>query len=252
MSETGTREVLIEEERPIETTGPIMRKLVTDARATLSHGPADARKRAQEARQYAVGAHGLSRMNSRAAPAAARYHRAPTGEDYAIAHRAELLVMPSMAKSKSTVADIGLMHTALRDGGLGIPGDGHWRVHRPPRGRGRATSPRRRPPEPRCIEDPRPTHRAHASGRNPQPSALRARHRGRLFRRLRRGDYGRQRGRGFDRGVHHRGRPGQRVAGAAAIWRNTSLSPDWKVVSDSKRRTERGPGRRRQTRRRSR
>ncbi len=102
---------------PSATLSPILRKLVADSRAQIgAASPHDARRRAQEARAYAV-AH-LEELQDQLRESCARqgmgYHRAATAEE-AVAIASRLLGdAKRIAKSKSMVAEEVELTPALR------------------------------------------------------------------------------------------------------------------------------------------
>ena len=107
---------------PVVTTGPIMRKLVADSAAMLARGPALARQRAAEARDYAV-AH-LEELHAQLKEAfAARgigYYRVETAEEAVATVKRLLGDAKRVPKSKSMVAEeIGLT-PALRAAGIDV------------------------------------------------------------------------------------------------------------------------------------
>jgi L-lactate dehydrogenase complex protein LldF len=112
----------IAERDPSATLTPIMRKLVDDSASMLRRGPGDARRRAQEARAFAV-AHleELHRqVQERFAARGIGYHRCETAAD-AVATILRLLPdAKRVPKSKSMVGEeIGLTH-ALRAAGIDV------------------------------------------------------------------------------------------------------------------------------------
>ena len=112
----------IREQRPSETVTPIMRKLVADSATTIARVPEDARKRAEQARTYAV-AHMEELHETLRAQLGARgigYHRAATAEEAVATVKRLLGDAHRVAKSKSMVGEeIGLTH-ALRNAGIDI------------------------------------------------------------------------------------------------------------------------------------
>ena len=118
--ERASREIRLE--RPSATVTPIMRKLVLDSRRTLGRGPLDARRRAADARAYAVDH--LEELHAEVRQQFQRrgigYHRASTGPEAIATIKGLLGDARRVAKSKSMVGEeIGLTH-ALREAGIDL------------------------------------------------------------------------------------------------------------------------------------
>ena len=112
----------IEKRTPAATTGPIMRKLVSDSAAMLGRSPADAKARATAARTFAI-AH-LDDLHDEFRREATRrgivYHRATTGDDAVAIIKKLLGEAKRVAKSKTMVGEeVGLTH-ALREAGMDV------------------------------------------------------------------------------------------------------------------------------------
>ena len=118
--ERVTRE--IEKRNPAGTTGPIMRKLVSDSAAMLGRSPGDARERAAAARAFAL-AH-LDDLHASFRKEASHrgivYHRAKTADDANSIIKKLLGGAKRVAKSKTMVGEeVGLTH-ALRAAGMDV------------------------------------------------------------------------------------------------------------------------------------
>lgn len=101
---------------------PIMRKLVDDTKSMLLRGPADAKGRAERAREYAVA--NMDELHEQVRANFERrgigYHRAETADDAIRIMLGLLGDAKHVAKSKSMVGEeVGLTH-ALRDAGIDV------------------------------------------------------------------------------------------------------------------------------------